>query len=561
MKDLVKNRQFWCIVVMAFLFALSWTMPYCLNNVSVAKCLMLAIPFTVLFVLFFTLVLLICKATREHVAVLKDSSRIKRIHQFFDNLDCKIKGKGLFLTVLITLLILWGIVFLICYPGCCSVDTNDIFRMALGLPFESNHFRYDTLNNHHPVFYVFLNYVVLTVGQTVGLPQAISVALITLIHLLILTVCCSYFSVKLRELFSSDFVFVIAWIFFALNPVIAQYSVTIWKDIIFSGLFLVFIIQYAFLILKPAESASNKKFIIGFILVSICCSLLRNNAFAIILVSIALLLCVKSIRKAALVALASIALLFILVTGPLYNMIGVQPTHFSESMSVPIQQVGRVVVENGSITEDQKDFLNSILPYEQWAERYRPASPNNIKFATDFNDDFLEANKTEFIKTWMQIGIQNPGVYFRAWCAQTLSFWSMTGETWYEAAPGYSIDPSQPPRVHNLTHGLISYEDFSLYRVASIKAFGPLYNVAGLVWFALITFMVLLCGKNSRRALVLIPLGLLWATFLVATPASDYRYVFVFLLAVPLFISICLFGFKDSSSADRILRSANQAAN
>lgn len=137
----------------------------------------------------------------------------------------------------------------------------------------------------------------------------------------------------------------------------------------------------------------------------------------------------------------------------------------------------------------------------------------------------------------------------------------MTGETWYEAAPGCSIDPSQPPKVHNLTHGLISYEDFSLYRIASIKAFEPLYNVAGLVWFALITFMVLLCSKKSRRALVLIPLGLLWATFLVATPASDYRYVFVFLLAVPLFISICLFGFKDSSSSDRILRDANQTAN
>lgn len=91
-----------------------------------------------------------------------------------------------------------------------------------------------------------------------GLTLTMSVALIALIHLVVLAICCSYFAIKLRELFASEVVFVFAWVFFALNPVIAQYSVTIWKDVLFSGLFLVFVIQYAFLIIKGGEFISEK---------------------------------------------------------------------------------------------------------------------------------------------------------------------------------------------------------------------------------------------------------------------------------------------------------------
>ena len=374
-----------------------------------------------------------------------------------------------------------------------------------------------------------------------GLTLTMSVALIALIHLVVLAFCCSYFTVKLRELFASEVVFVFAWVFFALNPVIAQYSVTLWKDVLFSGAFLVFVIQYAFLVIRSAEFISDKKRIVVFALIALCCSLLRNNAFVAILIAIALLLCIKQIRKTVLILFASILVSFCFVSGPIYSLVGIQPTHFAESMSVPLQQVGRVVAEKGVVTDEQQQFLNEIMPYEQWPEKYNPDSPNSIKFASDFDDTFLEKNKVDFIVCWVQIGLQNPGIYFRAWCAQTLPFWSMTGTTWYVVPPGYTIDSTQGLVAHNLVGDIVSYDDFSLYREAHIAAFEPLYNVAGLVWLAIFSFMVVFCDNKSKRALMYLPLGLLWMTFLVATPASDYRYLFAFLLLVPFFVSVCFF--------------------
>lgn len=540
-KSIIKTRQFWCVIIAAYLFSLSWILPFCLNGTSIAKCLLLAIPGGGLFALLLSLSLLVCRLVRERIPFYKESDFAGHLHRFFDKIGCKVEGKGLFLWVFLTLLAIWGLVFLVCYPACCSTDTNDIFKMVLGLPFESNHFRYDSLNNHHPAFYVFINYVLLSLGQAMGLTLTMSVALIALIHLVVLAICCSYFAIKLRELFASEVVFVFAWVFFALNPVIAQYSVTIWKDVLFSGVFLVFVIQYAFLVIRSAEFISDKKRIIVFYLIALCCSLLRNNAFAAILIAIAFLLCIKQIRKIALILFASILVSFCFASGPIYSLVGIQPTHFAESMSVPLQQVGRVVAEKGVVTDEQWQFLNEIMPYEQWSEKYNPASPNSIKFASDFDDTFLEKNKIDFIVCWTQIGLQNPGIYFRAWCAQTLPFWSMTGTTWHVVPPGYIIDSTQGLVAHNLVGDIVSYDDFSLYREAHIAAFEPLYNVAGLVWLAIFSFMVVFCGNKPKRALMYLPLGLLWMTFLVAAPASDYRYLFAFLLLVPFFVSVCFF--------------------
>lgn len=553
MKSIIKTRQFWCVIIAAYLFSLSWTLPYCLNGTSIAECLLLAVPGGGLFALLLFLSLLVCRLVKEQAPFCKENDYARYFHQFFDKMGYKAKGRALFLWVFLTLLVIWGVVFLICYPACCSTDTNDIFKMVLGLPFESNHFRYDSLNNHHPAFYVFINYAFLSLGQAMGLTLAMSVALIALVHLVVLAFCCSYFTVKLRELFSSDVVFVLAWVFFALNPVIAQYSVTIWKDVLFSGLFLVFVIQYAFLIIKSGEFISDKKRIVVFVLIALCCSLLRNNAFVAILISVAFLLYIKQIRKIAFILLVSILIPFCLISGPGYFLAGVQPTHFAESISVPLQQLGRVVAEKGVITDEQRYFLNQIMPYEQWSEKYNPASPNSIKFAGNFDDTFLEEHRIDFIACWAQIGLQNPSMYFRAWCAQTLPFWSMTGTTWYVVPPGYVIDSSQGLVVHNLMGDVASYDDFSLYREAHIAAFEPLYNVAGLVWLAVFSFMVVFCSNKPKKAFIFLPLGLLWLTFLAATPASDYRYLFAFLLLVPLFVAICFFnlGVSDSSECTR----------
>lgn len=43
-KSIIKTRQFWCVIIAAYLFSLSWTLPFCLNGTSIAKCLLLAIP-------------------------------------------------------------------------------------------------------------------------------------------------------------------------------------------------------------------------------------------------------------------------------------------------------------------------------------------------------------------------------------------------------------------------------------------------------------------------------------------------------------------------------------
>lgn len=451
--------------------------------------------------------------------------------------------------MLLALLLLWTIAFLILYPGCCSIDSDDILNMAFGLPFEANHFRYDSINNHHPASYLFLVWVICQLGQSVGFDQAGCVALVSYAHLVILALCCSFFVARLYNLSKSKLLLAFSFVFFLSNPLIAQYSVTVWKDVIFSGFFLVFLIEYATLLLKPESLDSNKTDVISFIIAGIACTLLRNNAILPIAIALIVLAFKTSAKKAVAVS-ATILLPFALVVGPIYSLCDVKPGHFSEIVSVPLQQVTRTIAEDGALSNSQRAFYNEILPYDQYSKLYDPTTPNPIKFASEFNDVFLEDHKIDFMLNWFQVGCANPGIYLRAWVAQTQGFWNINYPTWYATPSGYWLDIKF--ESHSMLGGLMSQDDFYSIRDAFITTFSPIFNIGILTWFMLFVLAYRLREIPYDLAYCTLPLVVLWLTFLIAAPLNNFRYMLPLHLSIPLMLFL-LFGAQFNP--ERLLRS------
>ena len=535
--SLFKKKTLALVAIWSYLFSLSWVLPLALGNRSVVFCFVVALVFVVP-IAFVTLCVM---------AVLDVVAASLRDKELFGGGALNKRGLKSWV-VLVSFVVVWGVVFLIMYPGCCSPDSNDVFKMVLGLPFESNHFRYDQINNHHPVSYVFLIWCVFQFGASLGLSQAMCVGLVSATHLLLLAVCLTVFIVKVFELSNSKGVFIFAWVFFLFNPLIAQYSVTVWKDVLFAGFFLVFLVEIALLVLRPElfwGKRSNVAFLVGS---GILCILFRNNAILAIGITLVVLVALKSkFRKRLAIIATAILLPAVIVVGPLYSALHIQSGHFSEALAVPLQQVSRTIAQGGSLSAEQEAFFNEILPIDQYEERYLPSSPNPIKFSEDFDDDFLEENKVQFLINWFQVGCINPGIYLRAWLAETQVFWNIAYPTWYTVPAGYSFDGNAVS--HNHLSGVIDQSDFDSIRELYIQIFEPIFNIGVLAWLLLFVLMYQVCRRNYKIVLCLMPLLLLWFSFLIAAPANDFRYMFPLHLAVPLLLLLLVWT-KDSGSRE-----------
>ena len=55
------------------------------------------------------------------------------------------------------ILIVWSFFYLCFIPGLADNDSEDVFKMILGLDFYSDTFRYNQLNDHNPLIYTFFN--------------------------------------------------------------------------------------------------------------------------------------------------------------------------------------------------------------------------------------------------------------------------------------------------------------------------------------------------------------------------------------------------------------------
>ena len=104
----------------------------------------------------------------------------------------------------------------------------------------------------------------------------------------------------------------------------------------------------------------------------------------------------KALRRYLVYLVLATVLPALLITDPLCSALGIQKAHFAEAVSIPLQQMARVVADDGTISEADTELLNAILPLEQVKECYDETTPNAVKFAPDFNDAYLESHKDEW---------------------------------------------------------------------------------------------------------------------------------------------------------------------
>ena len=235
----------------------------------------------------------------------------------------------------------------------------------------------------------------------------------------------------------------------------------------------------------------------------------------------------------------TILALVLFVKYPVMHVYEIPQADFVESLSIPVQQIARVIANGESLTEHEAAYVDQLMDLDQIAAAYQPDCSDNIKnLIRQKGIRTLEADKDEFFKIWLSIGIEHPKAYFDAYTAQTNGYWYPDVACEVGLADG--IYPNEfGLRWQPLIHGnvIIKIKELLFKLPEMIPLYGLLWSMGFLLWALILLGALGLRMGKPASALVCLPVLLLMLTLCIATPvAAEFRYAYAAFYALPLLI-------------------------
>lgn len=315
-------------------------------------------------------------------------------------------------------------------------------------------------------------------------------------------------------------------------------SITIWKDVLFSaGCLLLVCALYRLL-----NGLGKWKFANYFSLVSgaVLFALARNNGWYVFLISLFVFLWPLRKNFKVLGTLLAVFAVCWTMTNPVLNMLQVSGGDYTESLSIPLQQVSRVIADGCDLTEEENELISQVLDIEEVPQLYTNwlSDPIKIEFRSN-NTDYFEENVGSYVKLWVKLGLRYPGEYLKAWVDQTKGYWNggygygMYSETVTDNP--YGVEKSGG---NNLIATL-----FRLYFGLSrhVIFFEPFHSIGLHVW---ITALCCLFNAMLKRKewILSVPLLVLVLGLCLGTPVyASFRYAYPVFVCLPLILGSTMY--------------------
>ena len=451
----------------------------------------------------------------------------------------------LFIKHCIVMIICWLPYFLLVFPGNVTMDSCSQLNQAMGQ---------EPLSNHHPVIHTAIINIVFRFGKAVFGSDMGGVAFYSAVQAVLLSCAFSYFLTKMRFMGLDKRLTNICLAFYSLIPYYGNYAVTMWKDIWFGGIMLILLTILTDIIKdsRSEKKLSKKKFWLFFIFGLLMCLFRSNGYYAFILCTPFIVL--SLIRsKGGVAVMCGMCVLIISLTafikGPVYDSLNIMPPDPIESLSIPIQHVGRVIKEGKYIEHNQRVLISRIIDYDRISEIYRPGNSDPIKWAVrdKDNQEFLTKHKKEFFKLWFDLGKKYPLTYLRAQIDQTrgyfwpdIQYWVYGGEF---RSDGFNLYRKclLPKPLEDTFYWI---NDSFLY----IPYLGFFRSIGLMHWLYLFAFALCFLRQGKRTAVICIPVLAVIFTLYIATPIyAEFRYAFCMFTTLPL---VCVLPFLNMTKEE-----------
>ena len=347
-----------------------------------------------------------------------------------------------------------------------------------------------------------------------------------------------------------------ALLFFAFYPTNQVFPLVATKDIFFAVFVLLFVLLVTELSIDKARFLNSKVKCCWFVIATLLVFLFRHNGFYayILALPVFLYFYIKTFQ----LDYKKILLLFLLPVllyegfAVLKKAIGIRPPSLASSLSIPLQQLGRVrFLYDQTLSEDDKETYRKIIP-PQNEMSYFPFSVDPLKFDnsilqhSDYIEDSLRNHPQYFKHLYFKWARLYPKEYVDAFLVTNSGFWNPFGKynglmhsylytdtRWHSifGIPVYSYDMF--PKLRAWYNWIFKKEKFNNHLVTRV-----LFSIGANTWYLIAACFILIYKRRYDLIMpLLLPLGLLVSVLF--GPMVLLRYIYQNFLILPLLVVFC----------------------
>jgi hypothetical protein len=465
---------------------------------------------------------------------------LKLLYNFFEKLHVdSVSTKILpWIFIGILLFIIWLLAFLAVYPGLFSYDIAGQLPQAL----------YDEVpyNTHHALLHTLLCGKIIAFGYGKTGNIYVGISMYSVFQMIF---CVIFFTYFLRHIYihtGLKALTVAAFLYYAFSPLMVMYALSTTKDVICCTLLMYAVTELYELIKTLEKNKFNAvKWAVLFAALVLMCSFRKNGVPALIIFTFFIMFMLKGkqkqIIKLILPLMISAIVGYFVVNSILAFCLKADKGTMIEALSVPIQQIARVVSERGmeAFEDSDREEIEKLADEEIW-DTYNPFISDNVKNTVE--EEYFDVNKIKFLKIWFKYLIKYPDIYINSFLDNTYQAWypftivtdkPYTAESFY-----YDMEMKLDLERKSFIPWLLNfYERFTAeFPVRKIPVVRMLFSTGFMLWTALTVFVY---GLWSRRYEIVFPL-LLVLSFCITSilgPVMLVRYFLVLFYGFPVFIS------------------------
>ena len=393
-------------------------------------------------------------------------------------------------------------------------------------------------SNFNTFWHTMFFQMILSLGYTVFSDINYAIGCFCIVQAFILAFSFSYCLMTMLHYGVPRWVLAVSFCFFALVPYNIALSITIWKDVLYAAGCLLIIVSW----LRIHKKLGFNQFLdyTVFVIGSILFLLSRTNGWIIYIVClVCYILFIRNNRRFMLV-MSFVAVLGWFLCNPVLSILGVSDSDPVESLSIPIQQVSRVISDGGVLTEEEEQLLSRVIDLDDVPELYTNwlSDPMKVEFRSK-DYVYLCDHLTEYGSLWLKLGVRYPVSYIKAWIDQTKGYWNGG----YDVALYSETVTDNPYGVEKLVSGNPVASLFRLYFGMSrhVIFFEPLHSIGLHVWVVILCFIRNLLRKREEWFLALPALLIVLGLWFGTPVYYCFRYVYPLFVSFPLIVSTSMF--------------------
>ncbi len=440
--------------------------------------------------------------------------------------------------------------------------------MAYDVIPQLDQIRISGLTTHHPLIHTLFLAGCLKLGEAVPFfanPDRAGLAVYSVCQMVIVAACFAWVYGFLRESGVRRWLCYVFVLCAAVFPTHGMLAVSITKDTIYGALVMVFTVFVWEL--SAGEESPGKKWLAGYVLLSLFLLLFRNNSIYAWIFYAAAFFAMgrqKLFYKKICGLHGVILLLYFLASGVLvYAAAATSDTYAREMLSVPAQQIARAVqCHEEELTARDREALAVV-----WGE----SMPEYVPAIADRSKKDIRGDKETlriFVKEWLSLGCRYPGEYMRAFLLKNKGMWDLADTTYlndvYSYAKGYlqiTYPSDQQAYMEALAPGYERHQRLqllqSLYRYFAAgdelwRYCPPLALLMQPAFYCYLLVFYCLCCIGLKRTQALLPAVYLLALAgtLLLGPCVLVRYMYPLMLSVTV-LALQMFGRQQTRKRSR----------